>query len=667
MQAAVKERVLLVDDEPQVLVALEDLLGDDFVVLKTGFPEEALEIVQGDPSIAVVISDQRMPKMTGDELLARLGTSSDARRILVTAFADLTAVIRAVNNGKIFAYVTKPWNPDDLRLKVQKAAEHFRLAQQLARQRNLLDSIVNSLHEGIVAADSEGRCLLFNPQAESILGMGPRDVEPESWASHYGVFTENRTDLLPAAKNPLIRAISGKQSSEAEVFVRNASVRGATVNITAIPLGGSEDDVTGAVAVLRDVTRQRELEVQLSQSQKMDAIGRLAGGVAHDFNNLLVVIQSYAELVRDGLPANDPARGDLGEVLSAARRAASLTKQLLAFSRSEAIKPATLQLNDLVSGIEKMLHRIIGEDIELSTRLSPDLGLVRADAGQLDQVILNLSVNARDAMPNGGQVVIETLNVTPESDYVEAHANVPPGEYVVLAVSDTGVGMDAETQRRIFEPFFTTKEVGKGTGLGLATVYGIVQQSGGLIRVASQPGRGSVFRIYFPRLHGRSEDSAEHQLGATAEVSGGTVLVVEDYAAVREVTSRILRERGYTVFEARHPSEARALCAEHGSHIDLLLTDVIMPECTGPQLARELTEQFPNMRVLYMSGYPGGASDRAGNVGRGRAVHREAVFARWFGGQNPRRARQPALTASAQNSAAQSALAPGGVAKSQCQ
>jgi PAS domain S-box-containing protein len=610
--AAVKERVLLVDDEPQVLVALEDLLGEDFIVLKTGRPEEALEIVQRDRGIAVVISDQRMPKMTGDELLARLGTSSEARRILVTAFADLTAVVRAVNNGKIFAYVTKPWNPDDLRQKVHKAAEHFRLAQQLASERHLLNSIVSSLNEGIVAADRDGHCLLFNPQAEAILGMGPRDVDPETWALHYGVFSENRVDLLPASENPLLRAIRGEASPEAEVFVRNASVRGATVSITGTPLGGAAGGITGGVAVLRDVTRQRELEVQLSQSQKMDAIGRLAGGVAHDFNNLLVVIQSYVELVRDGLPASDPGRSDLGEVLSAARRAASLTKQLLAFSRSETIKPVTLQLNDLVSGIEKMLHRIIGEDIELSTRLSPDLGLVRADPGQLDQVILNLSVNARDAMPSGGQLVIETANVSYDSDYAVAHHNVTPGEFVVLSVSDTGIGMDAETQRRIFEPFFTTKEVGKGTGLGLATVYGIIQQAGGQIRVTSEPGRGSVFKVYIPRLIGRLDEGERPAPGSGLHIAGGTILVVEDYPAVREVTARILRERGYNVFEARSAAEARVLFAAHGAKINLLLTDVIMPECTGPQLARELSEQYADLRVLYMSGYPGGASDRAG-------------------------------------------------------
>ncbi len=349
----------------------------------------------------------------------------------------------------------------------------------------------------------------------------------------------------------------------------------------------------------------------------MDAIGRLAGGVAHDFNNLLVVIQSYTELIREDLPAGDPKRNDLDEVLAASRRAAALTKQLLAFSRSEAIQPTVVQMNDVVGGIEKMLRRIIGEDIELVTALSPDLGSIRADAGQLDQVILNLSVNARDAMPSGGQLTIETQNVVLEQDYADVHSRVTPGDFVMLAVTDTGVGMDAETERRIFEPFFTTKEVGKGTGLGLATVYGIVQQSGAQIRVHSEMGRGTAFKIYFPRLDSVVSEATPNRDSIAAPQPGGTVLLADDDAAVRQIAVRILRARGYTVLEARRPSEARTVCDEHGAGVDLLLTDVIMPDCTGPQLARELTERFPQMRVLYMSGYPGGAAARAGALEAG--------------------------------------------------
>ena len=614
-----KERILLVDDEPQVLLALEDLLGEDFAVLKTASPEEALSMVEHDREIAVVLSDQRMPQMTGDELLARIDASSDAKRILVTAFADLSAVIRAVNNGKLFAYVTKPWNPNDLILMVRKAADHFRLTQELSRERRLLTSILNSLDEGIVAADPDGNSLLFNPQAEKILGATANRVNSKTWAQVHGVFTADRKQLLAEENNPLLRAMAGQKAAEIETFVKNGSVRGATIAMTGTPLVGDHNDVMGGVAVLRDVTRQRELETQLSQSQKMDAIGRLAGGVAHDFNNLLVVIQGYAELIREDLSEGDSKRDDLEEILAAAHRAATLTKQLLAFSRSETVQPIELRLSDVVSGIEKMLRRIIGEDIELITELPPSLGVVRADAGQLDQVILNLSVNARDAMPNGGQLTISTHNVSFDAEYSTARIDIPPGEYVMLAVTDTGTGMDAETQMRIFEPFFTTKEVGQGTGLGLATVYGIVQQSGGQIRVYSELGHGTVFKIYFPRLD-EAPTARDPQSPAAAAWSGtGTVLIVEDDSAVRQVAARVLKDRGYTVLEARRPSEARRACTEHGSTIDLLLTDVIMPECTGTELARELSQLYPHLRVVYMSGYPGGAAARAGALEPGAA------------------------------------------------
>jgi len=616
---AEKQRILLVDDEPQVLLALEDLLGEDFAVLKTASPEEALKMVANDQEIAVVLSDQRMPHMTGDELLARINGSSDAERILVTAFADLSAVIRAVNNGKLFAYVTKPWNPNDLVLMVQKAADHFRLTQELARERRLLTSILNSLDEGIVAADRGGNTLLFNPQAHKILGATAPKLNPQSWARDFGVFTADRKQNLPAAVDPLLRAIAGEKSVEIETWVKNGTARGATVAMTGTPLVGDHDDVTGGVAVLRDVTRQRDLETQLSQSQKMEAIGRLAGGVAHDFNNLLVVIQSYAELLREELLGQDEKRGDLDEILAAARRAAALTKQLLAFSRSEPVQPTELRISDVVNGIEKMLRRIIGEDIELTTELAPSVGVVRADAGQLDQVILNLSINARDAMRGGGRLTISTQNVSIDAQHDEAGDDIPPGEYVVLAVTDSGTGMDSETQRRIFEPFFTTKEVGQGTGLGLATVYGIVQQSGGQIRVHSELGHGTVFKIYFPRLD-EAPTAREQQSDDPAVFGGsGTLLIVEDDAAVRQVAARVLKERGYTVLEARRPSEARRICNEHGSAIDLLLTDVIMPECTGMELARELSALHPRMRVVYMSGYPGGAAARAGVLALGTA------------------------------------------------
>src|SRR5690606_15195578 len=371
------------------------------------------------------------------------------------------------------------------------------------KQSQLLDSILQSMGEGVVAVDRNGRFLLFNQQAERLLGPGPHDVHPHQWSARYGMVLPDRKTPLEAATHPLLRAMQGEEVREMEVFIDNEGVRGASVAITATPLHDHEDRLVGGIALLRDVTVQRRLEQELLHSQKMEAIGRLAGGIAHDFNNLLAVIASYGELVFQELSDGDPRRPDLAEELAAAHRAASLTRQLLAFRLEGMLQPRQIDLNEVVSGLERMLRRIIGEDIELRTLLAPSLGAIRADAGQIEQVILNLSVNARDAMPTGGRLTIETANVhlPPQAGASDA---IDPGEYVMLSVSDTGTGMDVETQKHIFEPFFTTKEAGRGTGLGLATVYGIVKQSEGHIRVSSEVARGTTFRVFFPRVDGKA-------------------------------------------------------------------------------------------------------------------------------------------------------------------
>jgi two-component system, cell cycle sensor histidine kinase and response regulator CckA len=749
MQALAKERVLLVDDEPQVLVALEDLLGDRFCVIKTESAEDALRLMKREEDIAVVVTDQRMPRMTGDELLAQLDSSSSALRIMVTGYADLSAVVRAVNEGRIFAYVTKPWNAEDLCLKVDKAVEQFRLAKELAHERQLLhdlmnnspdgiyfkdralkfqrvnrafaalignrepdalvgrrfyevaafaanaeaveneeqrildegqpaldvvrgygtngstrwfsetkapiktarndviglvgisrdvtervasaealqkseeqikeqsrilNSILDSMGEGVIVADRSGTFLLFNRQAEKTLGIGPRAVPPAAWSETYGLFLPDQKTPLSHENNPLVRAMAGEKTAETEIFIRNKIVGGATVAVNAAPLKNEQGALVGGVAVLRDVTQQRRLEQQLTQAQKMEAIGRLAGGVAHDFNNLLAVIQSYGDLIFHELPEDDPKREDLGQMLAASERAASLTRQLLAFSRLQIVQLKTLHLNEVVANVEKMLRRIIGEDIELTTTLSPSLGRLKADPGQIEQIILNLTVNARDAMPDGGSLTIETANVELGAQYAATHAGVTAGEFVMLSVTDTGTGMDAATQKRIFEPFFTTKELGKGTGLGLSTVYGIVHQSGGNLSVESEVGRGTSFRIYFPRVDERREADPDRRRTTVAATTNATILLVEDDDAVRQVAARILRRNGYNVLETRRASEARNLCKERGSSIDLLLTDVVMPEISGPKLASEILQLCPELRVLYMSGYPQGAVAQGGSL-----------------------------------------------------
>jgi two-component system, cell cycle sensor histidine kinase and response regulator CckA len=606
-----RRRVLLVDDEPQVLVALEDLLSDEFDVLKAQSGEDALKVIGGEQEIAVVITDQRMPKMTGDEFLTRLDKHG-ATRILLTGYADLSAVIRAVNEGKIFAYVTKPWNAEDLWLTVHNAAEHFHLAQELTNERqrlqaktHLLDSILDCMGEGIVAADRAGKFLVFNRRAEKIFGMGPANVRLEGWAAKYGLHLADQKSLIPSEELPLTRILNGESFVELDMFVKNNAVPGTAVAVTATPLTGETGEVIGGISVLRDVTQQRLLEAQLIQSQKMEAIGQLAGGVAHDFNNLLAVIMGYGELLLGDFPSDDPKGNDVSEMLAAAKRGVSLTRQLLAFSRQQIVQPAILDLNDIVEGIEKMLRRIIGEHIRLSTKLATGLAHFRADASQVEQILLNLTVNARDAMPEGGRLHIETKNVTLDEAAASKQPGVSAGEYVVLSVRDTGIGMDEQTQKRVFEPFFTTKEVGKGTGLGLSTVYGIVRQSGGHIEIQSQLGQGATFEVFFPRNESGEAVRPSAAPQARLQKATETVLIVEDDEGVRVVASRILRDQGYTVLEARRASEARRIWEKDGPKVDLLLTDVVMPDVNGPRLAEELAKSRPGLRVLYMSGYPG--------------------------------------------------------------
>jgi signal transduction histidine kinase len=351
---------------------------------------------------------------------------------------------------------------------------------------------------------------------------------------------------------------------------------------------------------------------QLAHAQKMEAIGLLAGGVAHDFNNLLMVITGRSDLLLLRLRPGDPARPDLELIKTTGQRAADLTRQLLAFSRKQLLQPKLLNLNAIIQGLAPMLERLIGEDIELQTALDPRAGSVMADAGQIEQVIMNLAVNARDAMPAGGQLTIETSNVELDAAYAHQRVGVKPGPHVMLAVTDTGSGMDEITRARIFEPFFTTKEVGKGTGLGLSTVHGIVNQSGGSIWVYSEPGKGTTFKIYLPRAAGDVEEPDGGRTPAPPPCSSETILLVEDEKGVRDLVRDVLQGQGYTVLEARHGIEALAVARRHGGSIDLLLTDVVMPRMGGPELAECLVARQPNLKVLYMSGYAERAMARHG-------------------------------------------------------
>lgn len=359
----------------------------------------------------------------------------------------------------------------------------------------------------------------------------------------------------------------------------------------------------GIVILSIDVTEGRKLEGQFRHAQKMEAVGRLAGGIAHDFNNVLSVVLSYTELILSDLANDDPLRVDLVEIKRAGERAADLTRHLLTFSRQHVVQPRVLDLNAVVEGMERMLRRLLGADIALSVLTSSPLGRVVADPGQVEQVILNLIVNARDAMPRGGKLTLETSNVGLDDAYVREHFGVTPGHYVMVAVSDTGVGMDKETQSRIFEPFFTTKEKGKGTGLGLATVFGIVQRSGGHVWVYSEPGKGTTFKVYFPRTDAPVD--ARPSTAAPGRVVGGTetILLVEDDEQVRAVVRGVLRGAGYHVLETPNGGEGLLVCEQHPATIHLLLTDVVLPHMSGKSLADRVAPLRPAMKILFMSGY----------------------------------------------------------------
>jgi PAS domain S-box-containing protein len=474
----------------------------------------------------------------------------------------------------------------------------LRAAQEgLRRSEMNFRSLVTNAPYGICRCDSTGQLLDVNPALLDMLGY---PSAPDLVGQHLGglyLDTHQWFELADylrsaAAFNGLIA--EWKRKDGIGTVVR---VSGRTVS----------DGETGTAFELfaEDVTERRALEQQLRQSQKMEAVGRLAGGIAHDFNNLLMVISGYSEFLLDRVGPDPALRGPTQEIAGAAQRASALTRQLLAFSRKQMMAPKILDLNEVVTENLKMLTRVIGEDIDLVMIPEATLGAVRADAGQIDQVIMNLAVNARDAMPSGGKLTIETSNVSLDEEYSRFHAPLRPGDYVMLTISDTGMGMDSETQSHIFEPFFTTKGL-KGTGLGLSTVYGIVKQSGGYIWVYSESGKGTTFKIYLPRVSERAESHAvvaSAESAAVTEPGTETLLLVEDETNLRYLARQFLEKQGYRVIEAADGAVAMQIAVAHEGVIHLLLTDVIMPGMNGRELAQRISEIRPNTKVLYMSGY----------------------------------------------------------------
>ncbi len=460
-----------------------------------------------------------------------------------------------------------------------------------------LSRAVEQSPASVAITDPDGRIEYVNPTFTRITGYTLEEVRGKN------------PRILKSGETPdeeykrLWQTITSGREWRGEFHNRKKDGSMFWASASVSPIRTESGNTVYYLGIQEDITAQKLLEEQLRQAQKMEAVGRLAGGVAHDFNNLLTIINGHAQLLIESAQEAGGGNPHLDEILKAGERAAALTRQLLAFSRKQVVALRALDLNHVIEDIQKMLRRLIGEDVELTINSGKSLGLVMADAGQIEQVLMNLVVNARDAMPHGGRLMVETMNTTLDEDYAGSHFDVRSGDYVMLAVSDTGVGMDSEVLRRVFEPFFTTKEPGRGTGLGLATVYGIVKQCGGHINVYSEPGQGTTFRAYFPRIGApdKSDNVKQEQAGALA--GWETILVVEDEAGVRSLIRAALESKGYKVLVASNPDEAEAMAGKHQGALHLLLTDVIMPGRNGKVLADALQRTRTDLRVLYMSGY----------------------------------------------------------------
>ena len=491
--------------------------------------------------------------------------------------------------------------------------------EEVSKFTRQLQTLSENAPFGMVMIAKDGTFEYINPKFRELVGYDLNDIpNGKTWFSKAYPDPIYRHHVISTWINDL----EGLKSGEKRPRTFTVTCKGGTekiINFIPVQLETGENLI--ACEDITELKRAEEekavLQEQLRQSQKVEAVGCLAGGIAHDFNNLLTVIKGYSQLSSIELKEGDPLRGNIDEIQNAADRAASLTRQLLAFSRRQVMEMKVLDLNTLLRDLDKMLGRVIGEDIEMVIQLAEDLGRVRADVGQIEQVIMNLAVNGRDAMPNGGKLTIETTNVELDEFYVRSHVDVKPGHYVMFSVSDTGVGMSPEVRERIFEPFFTTKDKGKGTGLGLSTTYGIVKQSEGHIWVYSVQGKGTTFKIYLPRVNEPLEDIREEVLKEDLPHGNETILIVEDEEEVRKLSGKILERQGYRILETSNGDDALLACERHKSPIHLMLADVIMPGMSGSELAKLLKPLYPEIKILYMSGYTDDAIVRHGVLQKG--------------------------------------------------
>jgi len=625
-------RILVVDDERPNRELLDVMLcAEGFAVTTVSSGEEALASVAAEPPDLILL-DVMMPGMNGYEVTTRLKharATSCIPVIMVTALDDRAARLHGLQAGAE-DFLSKPVDRAELTVRVRNLVRlkkygeyHDRYAQMLetevaARTAALVESerlyrsTFDAAPVGIVNMALDGRWLRVNQRLADLLGYSCEELQSRDVVAL--VRAPWTADEAEGVRALVAGEIARLEIPEWRYVRRDGSCLWAktTKSVHRGPDGRAEH----LIAVIEDITAQRTLETQLRQANKLDAIGSLAAGVAHDFNNLLSIVLSYSEMLAADLNDGDPMRADLDEINGAGHRAVSLTRQLLAFSRQQVLQPKVVDLAEVVDGMNNMLKRLLGEDVELTVVRASTSWKVLVDPGQMEQVIMNLAVNARDAMPRGGKLCIETSAVVLDAAYASMNVGMKPGVHVRLAVSDTGVGIDTATQARMFEPFFTTKHAGKGTGLGLSTVFGIVKQSGGTISVQSEPGKGTTFAVQFPATERAAMTSTSMAAPSRRTLRGSeTILLVEDDPHFRAVARTILRKYGYDVLEAESGGDAFLLCEQYASPIHLLLTDVVMPRMSGRQLAERLRAVRPEMRVLYMSGYTDDAVLRHGIVG----------------------------------------------------
>ncbi len=576
-------RVLLVEDsEEDALLLVREL--------KRGGYEPTFERVDNAPAMLAALERERWDLVVGDHSMPAF-SSTAALALLRERDLDVPFICVSGTISEDQAVATMKAGASDYFAKgqlkrllpaIERELREAKARAALRASQASYGTLVEHAPVGIYRSTPQGKVLSVNAAVVRMLGY-------DSAAEVLRLDMARDVYADPAERQRLVDrdTYTDRQYDDVEATWKRKDGHLLTVQLSVRAVRNGTGHVEYYETFVRDVTDQRRLQQQLLQSQKMEAVGRLAGGIAHDFNNLLTVITSYSDLLLEDLGTDDPKRSDVEQVRKAADGAAALTRQLLAFSRQQVVEPRVVSLNAVVESLQKILRRVLGEDVDLATTPGPDLGAVRADVGQLEQVLMNLAVNARDAMPTGGKLTIETGNVEHDPAFARGKGAAAVRQFVMLAVTDTGVGMDEATKARIFEPFFTTKAPGKGTGLGLATVYGIVQQSGGFIWVYSEPGHGTTFKIYLPRVDAPAESAVVAAVGPVARGTE-TVLLAEDSAAVRAVARQVLERQGYTVLEAPDGELALHLAQRHSGPIHLLLTDVVMPGMSGRQLADRL-------------------------------------------------------------------------------